>query len=157
MYVLSSYQNGPLFVWGYPAIQQVPNMFTNPGAYVISLPELAGYLVGVLFVLFLAAGVLQLLGLGSRAVGALGSIMALAGGVYIVLILMTGTTLVGAEIASYLDIFAGAEFMAGLIPYHYNLGSLGLTGPFPGTIGPGGIVILVGGLLGLVGSLMSED
>ncbi len=153
MYVLSIYRSGALYVWGYPAIQLIPDMFMNPGAYVVSLPDLAGYLVAVLFVLFLISGVLQLLGVASRAVGVLGGVFACAGAAYFVLVLLTGTSILPLEAAAYIDLFAGVEFVPGIIPYHFPV----MATVYPGTMGLGAIVLVAGGVLGLIGTAMPED
>ena len=151
-YALSFYRNGPLFAWGYPALQLLPDIFTNPGMYVISLPSYAGYVVGALLALFLLAGVLQLIGAAVRGLGLLGSLFAVLGSLYVVLVLLTGTSLIPLEYAAYIDLFAGPEYMAGMIPYHFAV----TTTAYPGTLGLGAPVTIVGGILGLLGTASKD-
>jgi len=146
-YVLTFYANGSLYAWGYPALSLVPDIFTNPGNYVVSLPPVMGYAIGVLLVIFLLAGLLQMLGVANRGLGTLGGVFALLGCGYITMVFMTGTMLIPLEYTAYVNLFAGPALIPGTIPFHFGWA----TTEFPGTLGLGILVLLAGGILGLIG------
>ena len=146
-YVLTFYANGASIMWGYPAISVIPDIFTNPGSYVLGLPDAMGYVIGVLLALFLLAGVLQILGAANRGIGALGGIFALIGALFFTGVLMLGPSVVPGEVIIYLILFLGPELVPGIIPYHFGVTATALGG----TLGLGSIVLILGGIIGMIG------
>ena len=146
-YVLTFYAIGGNYTWGYPAIMHLPDMFVFPSSYVMGLPTFMGYVAAILILLFLASGILQLIGAASRGIGIFGSIIALLGSLYFVFILMTGVTVIPYQYGWYFVLFNGGPLVPGAIPYHIGVASTVL----PGTMGLGLVVLILGGILGLVG------
>ena len=102
------------------------------------------YLFLVLFIVWLGSGVLQLVGLKSKVVGILFSLVPLAIGV--MFLLLSYTPILGAMTQTFFDLTAG-EVYFGFIPYYYELLGMGL----------GVYALLAGGALGFIGSLLSKD
>lgn len=111
---------------------------TDPGA-----DALMFYLFLVLFIAWLASGVLQLVGLKSKVVGIIFSLIPLAIGIMFVLLLYT--SILGPWTFTFFLLTSG-EVYFGLIPFLYELFGMGLAVYF----------LLAGGLLGLIGSFMSK-
>ena len=148
-YVLTFFGEGAFLGWGYPALLHLPEIFTDPGSYVISLPPVMGYVIGILLALFLLAGVLQLLGVAKKGIGILGGVVALLGSLFQIIVLFTGATVIPAEYGIYLLLFVGSPLVPGTIPYH-----LAITTTSSGTpIGLGLVVLIIGGILGLIGTI----
>jgi len=102
------------------------------------------YLFLVLFIVWLGSGVLQLVGLKSKAVGVIFSLVPLAIGVMFVL--QTQTTILGPMTDMFFGMTSG-EVYFNFVPYLYELLGMGL----------GVYALLAGGTLGLIGSLLSKD
>ena len=146
-YVLTFYANGSSYIWGYPALLILPDIFMNPGSYVLSLPPAMGYVIGVLMALFLLAGVLQILGAANRGIGTLGGIFALIGALFFTMVLMIGTSVIPVEVVLYMILFSGPALVPGTIPYHFGVAAT----TFPGTLGLGTFVLILGGVIGMIG------
>lgn len=102
------------------------------------------YLFLVLFIVWLGAGVLQLIGLKSRAVGVIFSLVPLAIGV--LFLLLVYTSILGVMTATFFLMTSG-EVYFGFIPLLIDVGGLGL----------GVYFLLAGGALGFIGSLLPKD
>ena len=105
---------------------------------------IAFYVFLVLFIVWLGAGVLQLVGLKSKAVGIIFSLVPLAIGV--LFLLKSYTTILG-PMTDLFFILTSGEVYFGFIPYLYELGGMGL----------GIYALLAGGALGFIGSLLPKD
>jgi hypothetical protein len=102
------------------------------------------YLMLVLFIVWVASGVLQLVGLKSKLVGIIFSLVPLAIGV--MLILIEYTTVLGAMSSFFFDMTA-ADQIGGFLPIYYELFGMGI----------GVYLLLGGGVLGVIGSSLSKD
>ena len=110
----------------------------DPGADFIMF-----YLFLVLFIVWLASGVLQLVGLKSKIVGIIFSLVPLAIGIMFVLLVYT--SILGTMTATFF-IMTSAEPIAGVIPILIEIGGMGL----------GVYFLLAGGVLGVVGSSLPQ-
>ena len=102
------------------------------------------YVMLVLFIIWLASGVLQLVGLKSRIVGIIFSLFPL--GVGIMFMLLFYTDILGLMSALF-TFFTIGEHYADVFPILVSVGDLGL----------GAYFLIAGGALGLVGSIMPRD
>lgn len=102
------------------------------------------YFMLVLFIIWLASGVLQLVGLKSRIVGFIFSLFPL--GIGIMFMLLFYTDILGYMTALF-TFFTIGEHFADIFPILVSIGDLGL----------GAYFLIAGGALGLVGSIMPQD
>ncbi len=102
------------------------------------------YLLLVLFIAWLASGVLQLVGLKSKIVGIIFSLIPLAIGVMFVLLMYT--TILGPMSAFFFLMTSGEVYAFG-IPMLIEIGGMGL----------GVYFLLAGGVLGVIGSILPKD
>ena len=102
------------------------------------------YLLLVLFIVWLASGVLQFVGLKSKIVGIIFSLIPLAIGV--MFILLVYTEILGVMSAVFF-IMTVSEPVAGFLPVMVDLAGMGL----------GVYFLLAGGVLGVVGSSLPKD
>ena len=112
---------------------------TDPGADAIVF-----YLMLVLFIAWLASGVLQFVGLKSRIVGILFSLVPLAIGLMFVLFVYTD--ILGLMTFVFM-LFTSGDLIGGFYPILVDIGTLGL----------GTYFLIGGGALGLIGCLMPQD
>jgi hypothetical protein len=130
----------PLVGSGLGFAMNLPMIITiDPGADAIMF-----YLFLVLFIVWLASGVLQFIGLKSKIVGIIFSLVPLAIGV--MFILLVYTTILGTMTATFFIMTSG-EVYFGFIPYLFELAGMGL----------GVYMLLAGGALGFIGSLLPKD
>jgi hypothetical protein len=102
--------------------------------------------IAILMLLFLISGILQLIGKKSRKVGLIGTILPLLMG--LMLVLGGSISLLGFFLR-YLQIFGDPDpLIEGLLPFHYVIYGRASIGSF---------VVLAGGILGLIGVLMSKE
>ena len=134
-----------LFIPGYVgsglgfAMNLISIIGTDPGADAVVF-----YLLLALFIGWLLSGVLQLVGLKSRIVGIIFSIIPLAIGLMLVLLIYTDILGMMSAIFTLMTI---GEQIGGFFPIMLPLGDLGL----------GTYFLLGGGVLGIVGSAMPQD
>ena len=134
------------YVYGIGIVNNLPGMFTNADALglILGIPGFAIYIIAGILIVFLISGVLQLIGIKSRAFAIIGSIFVLLIGILTLLgVLNVVINLLWVE-----NIFgAPAPLVAGIIPYDLALGpaSLGL------------YVLIAGGALGLIAGFMGRD
>jgi len=130
----------PLVGSGLGFAMNLPTIITfDPGADAVVF-----YLLLVLFIVWLASGVLQFIGLKSKIVGIIFSLVPLAIGVMFVLLLYT--TILGPMTALFFLMTSG-EVIAGIIPIYIDLAGMGL----------GVYFLLAGGVLGVIGSILPKD
>ena len=99
----------------------------------------------VVFIIFLVAGILQLIGLKSKIVGAIFSLFPL--GVGIMFLLLFFTDILGPISASFALFFVG-ESIGGFLPVFIDIG---------GSMGLGSFFLIGGGALGFIGSLLPKE
>jgi len=102
------------------------------------------YLFVIIFLIFLAAGILQFIGLKSKVAGLIFSLFPL--GVGIMLILTFYTDILGLKAFFFTIVFIGEQY-GNIFPILVDLGGVGL----------GVYLILGGGVLGFIGSIMPRD
>jgi len=137
-----------VYVCGIGSIKQIPEMFTNPDAYatLLSLPTYAIYIGAVVIIFFLISGIFQLIGVKSRVLVIIGSILPILIGIYI---LLYGFGVLPTELNVYTILFWDTEpLIDGIIP----LKILELN-----TVDIGTYVLIAGGFLGLIGGFAGRD
>ena len=122
--------------------------------FAMNLPSIIGispgsdavvfYIMLVVFIGWLASGVLQLVGLKSRIVGLIFSLFPLAVGLMFVLFIYTD--ILGVMTFVFM-LFTSGNLIGGFYPILVDLGTLGL----------GTYFLIGGGALGLIGCLMPQD
>ncbi len=133
-YVLAFYAFPPDYGWGIAAWLMVGPAFGTGDITVI--------IIEVVIILFLLAGLFQFIGAKSRVIGLIGSLLALAGFVYFMLIefsLISST-------AIYALLFVGDAL--GPLPFHIAVGSFASLGSY---------VLAGGAVLGLIGTFAGRD
>ena len=102
------------------------------------------YLLAILFLIFLASGVLQILGVKSRVLGFIFSLFPLAVGAMIILLFYTD--ILGPTSGIFSLYFIGEHF-GDFFPIIVNLGDVGL----------GAYLLVGGGVLGIIGTFLPRD
>ena len=102
------------------------------------------YLMLVVFIVWLAAGVLQLIGIRSRIVGIIFSLVPLTIGIMFVLLVYTEVL---GEMSLVFFFMTVAEPISEFFPMYIELGGMGL----------GVYFLLAGGVLGIIGSSLPRD
>ena len=123
-----------------------PTLIAGASAYATSLSIevwLFFVLLGV-FLIFLVAGVLQLIGMKSRVFGLIFSLFPL--GVGLMFVFLTYTDFLGIKSAFFGLFFIGVQY-GDIFPILVNLGDLAL----------GAYFLIGGGALGLIGSVLPRD
>jgi len=143
-----------LGTWVFATLLFFPGYVGSGLGFAMNLPSIIGvdpgadavvfYLLLVLFIAWLASGVLQLIGLKSRIGGIIFSLIPLAIG--LMLILLIYTDILGMMSAVFTLMTIG-EQIGGFFPILVPLGDLAL----------GTYFLLGGGVLGIVGSSMPRD
>lgn len=127
-------------------ILNIPDLFTEAGtiAPLLSTPVWLFYIYLVIFIIFLASGVLQMATIKSRIVGFIFSLFPL--GVGLMFIFLTYTDILGIKSLFFAIVFLGEQY-GNVFPVLLNLGDLGL----------GVYLLLAGGALGLISVFMDRD
>ena len=143
-----------LGTWVFATLLFFPGYVGSGLGFAMNLPSIIGvdpgadavvfYLLLVLFIAWLGSGVLQLIGLKSRIGGIIFSLIPLAIG--LMLILLIYTDILGMMSAVFTLMTIG-EQIGGFFPILVPLGDLGL----------GTYFLLGGGVLGIVGSSMPRE
>ena len=97
------------------------------------------YILAIVYIVFLLSGVLQLVGLASRVVAIIGSILPIVTGLLIILI--------GLEVldyGQYTSLFWDGPIVSGILPLDVPLGDASL----------GTYTLLAGGVLGFIGGIL---
>lgn len=143
-----------LGTWVFALFPSIPPLVGSGLGFAMNIPMIIGidpgadavvfYLMLVLFIAWLASGVLQFVGLKSRIVGIIFSLIPLAIGIMFVLLVYT--TVLGTMTAVFFLMTSG-EVIGGFLPLLIEIGGMGL----------GVYFLLAGGVLGIVGSSMPKD
>ncbi len=137
-----------VYVCGIGSMKKIPEMFTNPDVYAtaLSLPTYAIYIIAVVIIFFLISGIFQLIGVKSRVLVILGSILPILIGIYI---LLFGFEVLPTELNVYSFLFWDTEpLIEGIIPLKIL--------EFK-TVDIGTYVLIAGGFLGLIGGFAGRD
>ena len=133
---LAGYGSGLGFVFN------IGDIMANPGDYV-SGESMTVYIVAIVFIVFLISGVLQLIGVASRAFAFIGSIIVIGVGVTILLAILD----VVPDLTPYKSLLEGEAIVDGILPFNLALGDASL----------GIYTLLAGGALGLIGGIIGID
>ena len=143
-----------LGTWVFATLLFIPGYVGSGLGFAMNLPSIIGtdpgadavvfYLLLVLFIAWLGSGVLQLIGLKSRIGGIIFSLIPLAIGLMLVLLIYTDILGMMSAIFTLMTI---GEQIGGFFPILVPLGDLAL----------GTYFLLGGGVLGIVGSSMPRD
>ena len=129
-------------------ILNIPDLFANADSYstLLSIQIWLFYILVIVFIIFLAAGLLQIIFMKSRILSILWSLFPL--GVSVMFLLLVYTDFLGIKSAFFALFFIGEHF-GGIYPFIVNVGA---------DLGLGVYLILGGGALGLIsGFLPRED
>jgi len=113
-------------------------------AVFIGTETMVVYIVTIVFIVFLLAGILQLVGLASRAVAIIGSIIALGVGIVILLAALDIFT----DLTPFLTLLMHDSIAEGIFPLDVALTEY---------LSLGTVTLLAGGALGLIGGIMGSD
>ncbi len=124
----------------------IPDLFTDAEALAIlmDIPVALFYVYVVIFIIFLASGVLQMLSIRSRAVGLIFSLFPL--GIGLMFILLVYTDILGITSSFFAMFFLGEQY-GNVYPILVDLGTLDL----------GVYLLLAGGALGVICVFLERD
>jgi len=127
-------------------ILNISDLFGNADIYALGLstPVLLYYIYLVLFIIFLASGVLQMLSTRNRAVGFIFSLFPL--GVGLMFIFLAYTDFLGIK-SYFFTTFFGGEHYGNIFPFLVDLGDLAL----------GSYLLIAGGALGVISVFSDRD
>lgn len=139
------YTLGDIDYSGLGFIFNIPDIFTDADSWALFIGEevMMVYIVAIVFIVFIISGVLQLVGLASRPVAIIGSIMPIVLGV---LFLLIGFGIL-EDFGSYALLFMNDALVPGIVPFDIDLGDVGL----------GAYIVLAGGVLGLIGGIIGSS
>jgi hypothetical protein len=129
-------------------ILNIPDLFSNAATYAtgLSIEVWLFYILVIVFIIFLAAGLLQIIFMKSRIFSILWSLFPL--GVSLMFLLLVYTDILGIKSAFFALFFIGDQY-GGIFPFIVNVG---------GDLALGVYLVLGGGALGLIsGFLPRED
>jgi hypothetical protein len=128
-------------------IVNIPTLFLNAPTYaeVLSIEVWLFYFLLVVFIIFLVAGLLQIIFMKSRILSIIFSLFPL--GVGLMFIFLGYTVLLGS-ISDFFGSFFSGEHFGSLFPFIVNVG---------GDLGLGAYFILGGGTLGLISGFMRRE
>jgi hypothetical protein len=130
---------GSTYGWGIGFILNLSDIMENPGTYVPG-ETMTVYIVAIVLIVFLASGILQLLGLAARAFAILGSIIVLGMGIVILIAVYDWVP----DMTPYASLLVSDPIAPGIFPLDVPLGGVSL----------GTYLLLGGGALGLIGGIM---
>lgn len=145
-YVFALYGNTGIVGSGIGFILNIGDLFENADLFstLIDTPIGLYYVILVLLIIFLASGVLQMIGAQSRAVSFIFSLFPL--GVGLMLMLLVYTDILGITSAFFTITFMGEQY-GDFFPILVELGDLAL-GPY---------LLIAGGALGLISVFLERD
>ncbi|MFX1365884.1 MAG: hypothetical protein ACFFCE_17375 [Promethearchaeota archaeon] len=125
---------------------KIPELFENadPNSTALDIPVALYYVYLVLFIIFLASGILQMLSIQSRAVGFIFSLFPLA--VSLMFIMLLYTNILGTTSGFFAVIFLDDQY-GDIFPFLIELGDVDL----------GAYLLLAGGVLGILSVFMERD
>ena len=146
-YVFAIYGVASVFAGsGIGFITNLGDLFTNADAIAsfLGLDVFVIYLLTILFLIFLASGILQLLGVKSRVLGFIFSLFPLVVGFMIIIFFYTD--ILGPTTAVFTFYFIG-DHLGDFFPIIVNLGDVGL----------GAYLLVGGGVLGILGTFLPRE
>ena len=130
--------------YGIGFIFNIPYVLSNGADFAadIGAEVMVVYIVAIVFIVFLLSGILQLIGLATRVLAIIGSILPIAAGV-LTLLISFGIL----DFGNYLTLFASDGIAPGIFPFDISLGTVSL----------GTYTLIAGGVLGFVGGILGTD
>ena len=107
------------------------------------------YIFAIVFIVFVISGVIQLVGLKSRSVAIIGSIIAITFGIFLVMYI---THTPPWDINRYSSLFWNVPIVDGILPFELPI--MAVTNVAYANLSLGTITLFVGGGLGLVGGII---
>ena len=153
-FLLTWFTVGPAGASGIGLIKNISDYFVNAEtiAALWGVPSFVLYIVGGVYIFFLASGVLILLGIKSRVVAIIGSLLPIGMAIAIIF----GSMDMPTDIINYVGVFLDTEgLIPGIIPYTLELGPSGVVSL--ATVALGTYVLLGGGILGFVSAFLDRD
>lgn len=153
-FLLTLFTVGTFDASGIGLIKNISTYFTNAEAIAIlwGVPTFVLYIVGAFYIVFLASGVLILIGSKSRALAIIGSLMPIG----LTIAIIFGSLDMPADIITYVGVFLDTEgIIPGIIPYTLELvpsGTISLA-----TVALGTYVLLGGGVIGFISAFLDRD
>ena len=137
---------GTIYGYGVGFIFNIPDILESADilAVLIGTETMVIYIVTIVLIVFLLAGILQLVGLASRVVGIIGSIIALGIAIFFLLIALD----VLPDLTPYVILLAHDAIADGIFPFDVALGDI---------LSLGIITLVAGGALGLIGGIIGSD
>ncbi|MFX1429065.1 MAG: hypothetical protein ACFFCY_02725 [Promethearchaeota archaeon] len=130
-----------VYVYGLAFIMNIGAFFTSGEPLLI--------VFAVVWIIFLLAGVFILIGIKSRALAIIGSVLAIVAGIYFVLSIYY---VIPLEAGQFTFMFADYALVSNIIPLHVGLG-----GSIIGDVSIGTYLLIGGGVLGFIGGIMGPD
>jgi len=153
-FLLTWFTVGSADASGIGLIKNISDYFVNAEtiAGLWGVPSFVLYIVGGVYILFLASGVLMIIGVKSRALTIIGSLMPIGMAIAIIF----GSLDMPVDIINYVGVFLDTEgIIPGIIPYTLEIGPSGVLSL--ATVALGTYVLLGGGVLGFVSAFMNRD
>lgn len=142
-FFFSFFANGSDYGWGLGFVFNISKIMANPGDYV-SGESMTVYIVAIVLIVFLVSGVLQLIGLASRVVAIIGSIIVIGVGVVILIVVFD----LVPDMTPYASLLSGDPIVDKIWPLNI---------PIIDNMSLGTITLLAGGALGLAGGIIGTD
>ncbi|MFX0021055.1 MAG: hypothetical protein ACFE9S_01930 [Candidatus Hermodarchaeota archaeon] len=145
--------DGRIFSSGIGFLLNLPDIFGNV-AYWIGLnggDVALEYIMSIIFIIFVFSGVIQLLGLLNKYVGFVGSLLAIAFG--ITLIIFVAVDISGWGLNRYSSLFWAPPIVSGAYPLDVPV--MTASGVFYQNLQLGTITLIVGGGVGLTGGILT--
>ena len=130
-----------IYASGIGFLFNIPDIITDADVFALLMGEevMIVYILAIVYIVFLLSGILQLVGLASRVVAIIGSILPIVVGALIILIYSEIL-----DMAQYTILFWREPIVDGIFPFDLPLGAVSL----------GAYTLLAGGVLGLVGGIL---
>jgi len=153
-FLLTWFTVGAADASGIGLIKNISDYFVNAEtiAALWGVPSFVLYIVGGFYILFLASGVLMLIGMKSRVLAIIGSLMPIG----MAIAILFGSLDMPADIINYVGVFLDVEgIIPGIIPYTLELAPTGAVSL--ATVALGTYVLLGGGVLGFISAFLEHD
>ena len=130
-----------VFASGLGFVFNIPLIFSDAAGFALlmGVEVMVVYILVIVYIVFLISGILQLVGLASRVVAIIGSILPIVMGVLILLIYLGVLNM-----SQYTVLFWWTPIVDGILPFDLPLGAVSL----------GTYTLLAGGVLGLIGGIL---
>jgi len=144
--------DGRTYISGIGFLFNLPEIIGDVNIYVsfMSGEVMVIYIVSIVLLVFLLAGIIQLVGLTNRAVAIIGSVIVLSVGIVIILAILIDTP--GWGLNQYSSLLWRAPIADGIWPLDVPL--MDASGVYYDTLSLGSITLVAGGGLGLVGGIL---